>query len=175
MSEEIKRVYELGYIISPSTSPNEIDKEVGVLKDAISTVGSVVVAEGLPEFIDLAYTMEKNIASKKMKYNQGYFGWIKFEGAPESMEILKKSLDSNLALVRYILIKTTAENNIIFKKPKIEAIRQLADAHDEDLAVSEDDLVSEVVDLHNEHENLPELGAETVQADPSADGEEESL
>jgi ribosomal protein S6 len=168
MTEEIKRVYELGYIISPSTSENEIEKEVDTLKSAISTVGSTVVAEGAPEFIDLAYTMEKNIASKKMKYDQGYFGWIKFEGAPANVEALKKSLDSNLALVRYILIKTTIENNIVFKKPKVEAKRFLA--NDEDLSVSEDDLSDEVVDLHDEHENLPELG--DVQSEAS---EEESL
>jgi len=173
MSEEIKRVYELGYILSAAVSDGEITKETDVLKDTISTAGNKVLAEGIPEFIDLAYTMEKNIASKKIKYNQGYFGWIKFEGDPASLESIKKVLDSNINLVRYILIKTTIDNSVVFKKPKIEAKRILANG--EDLVISEVEATDEVVDLHNEHENVSEIENPAQSEKSVADGEEESL
>ena len=170
MSEEIKRIYELGYILSPIVTDGEISKELDILKGAVSTTGNKVLAEGIPEFIDLAYTMEKNIASKKMKYNQGYFGWIKFEGDPASMESIKKVLDSNLNLVRYILIKTTIDNSVVFKKPKIEAKRILA--NNEDLAISDEAVTDEVVDLHNEHENVQETDESVKVENPVVEGEE---
>lgn len=166
MTEEIKRVYELGYILASSISDGEISKEVDMLKGSIEKVDGKVVAEGAPEFIDLAYTMQKHTAGKIAKFSQGYFGWFKFEASPATLEALKKSLDGNTLLVRYIIIKTSIENNIIFKKPKVEARKAIIS--DEELAVSDEEL-NEVVDLHNEHELATET---TVQSEGS---EEEAI
>ena len=81
MSEEttIKRFYELGYLIIPTIPEVEVDAEVTTLKATLEKVGATMHSEGTPEFIDLAYTMEKTVGSKKSKYTQGYYGWIKFD------------------------------------------------------------------------------------------------
>jgi len=52
-----------------------------------------------------------------MRFNQGYFGWIKFEVKSEDIAKLKKLFDGNKALLRYILITTVKENTIASKQP----------------------------------------------------------
>jgi ribosomal protein S6 len=162
MSEETtKRFYELGYLIIPTVPEVEVGNEVDTLKSAIQKVEGSVEGEGAPEFIDLAYTMEKTVGSKKSKYAQGYFGWIKFDAAPNALEGLKKSLDGNLSLIRYILIKTSVENSIVFKKPKVDAKRESALSEEEMaalIAAAEQESAEEV---KAEHEKLPELEVDT--------------
>ena len=154
--ETQKRVYELGFILVPQTPEVEVPSEVDRLKSAVTDVGGTLISEGTPQFIDLAYTMEKNIASKKFKWSQGYFGWIKFESDPASMEVLKKALDANKELIRYIIVKTAVENTIVFKKPKVEAVRE-SDS-DEDVISIDDSSDDESLD----HELLPDLEVETA-------------
>lgn len=167
MTEEtLSRTYELGYLITPTTPEVEVPDAVAKLKSFIENLGGKILAEGETEFIDLAYTMEKNVASKKMKWSQAYFGWIKFDSAPENLESLKKSLDSNLDLIRYILVKTSVENTIVFKKPKVEAKRE-AFLTDEELAALEEATDEMVDEIKDDHELLPEV-SDDVDADTSS-------
>lgn len=152
MSEINTRLYELGFILVPTTSEVDVPAKVEVLKSLVSKNGGTVTTEGAPEFIDLAYTMEKTVGSKKQKYSQGYFGFLKFETGPENLDPLKKLLDLEENLVRYILLKTSPANTIVFKKPKIEAKRGV-EVLDEDLA---DDSLEGLDDI-SAHEALPDL------------------
>ncbi len=155
MSEE-NRTYELGFVLVPTVPESEVEAKVAELKAAVATAGGIVGAEGTTEFIDLAYRIEKNVKSKKMKWTQGYFGWMKFTAAPESQAVLKKALDGNLDLMRYMLIKTSAENLVQFKKPKIEAQRS-SNVSIDDLDVV-DEAVSDVEEDKKEvHETLPDV------------------
>jgi len=158
MTETTTRTYELGYILAPTVPETEVSVAIDGFKSAISALEGTILGEGAPEFIDLAYTMEKSIASKKYKYSQGYFGWIKFDATPEAMEGLKKTLDGIHELVRYILIKTSAENLVVFKKPKIEAIRESAGTDDE-IVIDE----SEMDELKEDHELLPNVESDVVE------------
>ncbi len=163
MSEE-NRTYELGYILVPTLPETDVETAVTTLKSALEAVQGSVISEGAPEFIDLAYQIEKNVKSKKMKWSQGYFGWIKFNAAPDVLEALKKALDGNLDLMRYMLIKTDAENNVVFKKPKIEAKRGDAVSFDEDelegIATEMDEEApaeDSSEDMQEQHEKLPSV------------------
>ena len=152
------RTYEFGYIIVPTVTEGDVSTSVEKLKGAITTVGGEVRAEGTPEFIDLAYRIEKHVGAKNMKWDQGYFGWIKFDAEPSTLEALKKALDGNLDLARYMLIKTTIENTIVFKKPKVEAVRGGIEQDEELLDESEDDTTEELVeDMKEDHEKLPDV------------------
>jgi ribosomal protein S6 len=153
MSETNTRLYELGFILVPTTVESEVSSKVNALKALITKSEGVVTTEGIPEYIDLAYTMEKVVGSKRSKYSQGYFGFIKFETSPESLEGLKKALDMEEDLVRYILLKTNPENTIVFKKPKLEAKRDMG-LVDEDIV---DDSTLDVEDEVSAHEALPDL------------------
>jgi ribosomal protein S6 len=167
MSEE-NRTYELGYILVPTLPETDVEKTVTALKSAIETVKGELLSEGTPEFIDLAYQIEKNVKSKKMKWTQGYFGWIKFNSAPEALEALKKALDANTDLVRYMLVKTDAENNVVFKKPKIEAKRGSDVSFDEgELEEIAAHMDTETVedggdDMKEHHEKLPDVEGDII-------------
>ncbi len=157
MSETNTRLYELGFILVPTTPEVEVSEKVDALKSLIKSVEGAVTSEGTPEYIDLAYTMERSVGSKKFKYSQGYFGFIKFETTPDALEALKKSLDANLDVVRYILLKTAAENSIVFKKPKLEAKR--------DSGLVDEEILDDAEDLEDDleaHEALPNLSAEVM-------------
>lgn len=155
MSEE-NRTYELGFILVPTVSESEVEAKVAELKAAIVAVEGTIGAEGTTEFIDLAYRIEKNVKSKKMKWNQGYFGWMKFTAAPEALAALKKVLDGNLDLMRYMLVKTSAENLVQFKKPKIEARRD-SNISIDDLDVSDEEMPEAEEDKKEVHETLPSV------------------
>ena len=164
MSDE-NRTYELSFILVPTIPEAEVAEKVAALKAAIAAVEGTVGAEGNAEFIDLAYQIEKNIKSKKMKWTQGYFGWMKFTAAPEALEVLKKAFDANLELMRYMLIKTSMENTIDFKKPKIEARREALT--DEEVVFSEEELAAAnegAEDVQESHEKLPALEENSVES-----------
>ena len=155
---ESTRTYELGFNLVPTIPEQEVAAQVDVLKALIEKANGTVGAIGNPEFIDLAYQMEKNVGSKRSKYSQAYFGWIKFEMTPESMETLKKSLDSVNELIRYILVKASVENTIVFKKPKVEPKREAVDAFDE--IIDEAEVLEDVPEVH---EMLPDVAADIVE------------
>ncbi len=159
MSETNTRLYELGFILVPTTPETEVLSKVEALKTLIKGVEGVVSSEGAPEYIDLAYTMERSVGSKKYKYSQGYFGWLKFETTPDALLSLKKALDADLDIVRYILLKTNAENTITFKKPKVEAKRD-SGISDEDLAEDSEEVEEDIA----AHEALPDLMPEIESA-----------
>lgn len=154
MSEKNTRLYEFGFILVPTIVESEVPAKIEALKAVITKAGGEITSEGTPEYIDLAYTMEKTVGSKKTKYSQGYFGFIKFTAAPETLEGLKKAFDSEADLVRYLLVKTSELNTIIFKKPKIEAKRGDA-VLDEEVFTEEDDLLDE--ETVAAHDALPDL------------------
>jgi small subunit ribosomal protein S6 len=160
MSEKTTRLYELGFILVPTMPETEVPAKLESLKSLINKVEGEVTAEGNPEYIDLAYTIEKTFGSKKSKYSQGYFGFIKFNAEPAALESLKKSLDGDVEIVRYLLIKTEEGNNIIFKKPKVEAKRGDAQIDETDL----EDADESVDDIIAAHEALPDLLPE-IEAD----------
>lgn len=169
MSEKITRTYEVGFVLAPTIAEAELSGAVATLTAVITKEGGVVVKEQAPEFIDLAYTMEKTIASKKVKCSQGYFGWIKFDATPEAIEAIKKSFDAMVDLVRYIIIKTHVENAVVFRKPKIEAIRPLVD----DESMIEDEEVVED-DLKEDHEMLPDVAADIEESAETKEEESEA-
>lgn len=160
MSDE-NRTYELGYILVPTLPESEVAEKVTALKAVIEKAEGAIGAEGTPEFIDLAYQIEKNVKSKKMKWSQGYFGWMKFTAAPEALENLKKVFDANEDLARYMLIKTDMANVVTFKKPKIEAKRDSVGEEGEEVAFSEEELAAAnedvAEDVQESHEKLPNL------------------
>ena len=158
------RVYEVGFLLTPNFSENEIEAQVEAVKKIITDAGASVISEGRPEFIDLAYLMEKIIGSTRAKYRQAYFGWVKFEAAPELIDGLKAGFDGLHSFIRYILLKTDVENTVSFKKPKDSPRRELFDPE-----ASLEEEVSEL-DEKEEHEKLPELEEEVLVA---PEGEEE--
>jgi len=111
------RIYEIGFLLSPAVRDEDLEARTTEFKESLTNLGATIFAEGAPEFIDLAYEMAKIIENKRVRFNQGYFGWVKIEMDPAQMTVLKETLDKNTLLIRYLLISTTKENTVIGKKP----------------------------------------------------------
>lgn len=110
------RIYELGYHLVPTLSAEQIPEASGAVRGMIERISKEVISEELPVFIDLAYTIVKTIEHKNKRFDQAYFGWIKFEGLPAGIAELEEGLKKDENVLRYIIVKTIRENTFIAKK-----------------------------------------------------------
>lgn len=106
-------VYEVGYTLLPSLAVEQVPARVESLKEMISKAGGAVISNENPILIDLAYPMTKVIQTTRHKCTTGYFGWIKFELTAEGIEGVKKSLDADNTILRYLITKTVKENTLV--------------------------------------------------------------
>ena len=77
------RIYEIGYHIIPTVKEEDVEKIVGGIRSVIEKSGGSFIAEGAPSLIRLAYPISALAVEgeKRVEYDRGYFGWIKFESA----------------------------------------------------------------------------------------------
>jgi len=111
-----ERVYELGYILIPSISEEDLPVLYGNLKELVASFGGIVISDEMPKMIQLAYAMVKVAANMRNKFNTGYFGWIKFTMSSDKVLELKKKLDLDLNIIRFLILKTVKENTIAAKR-----------------------------------------------------------
>jgi len=116
MSKSDKTIYEIGYNLIPTISEEEVAKEVGKIKEKIASLEGAVISDEYPNQIKLAYEMTKEIDNKNVRFSSAYFGWIKFEMDAENVAEIKKMADSDLNVLRYIIIKTVRENTMYTPK-----------------------------------------------------------
>jgi ribosomal protein S6 len=109
-------VYEVGYIMVPTISEENLGEEVSLFKDSLTKIGATFISDEYPKMLELAYEMSRSINNKKQKFSYGYFGWVKFECSTMEAKVLKDMLDKNEKLVRYLLIKTVRENTMSIKR-----------------------------------------------------------
>ena len=110
--EEGKRVYEVGYLLVPTISSDNLAKEVEAIRAILDTQKVAHIADGFPREINLAYEMLKVVGPKRSKYDTAYFGWMKFQAEPASLKEIKKALDASEKVIRFILIETVLENTL---------------------------------------------------------------
>ena len=60
--------------------------------------------------------MQKVISNVRSKFTTAYFGWIKFTMSREQILELKKRLDLDPNLIRFLILKTVKENTIATKR-----------------------------------------------------------
>jgi len=105
-------VYEASFLIVPSVSEDKVGDEFSAIRSGFEATGASVIAEGFPQILDLAYTMERIVDTKKQKFNTAYFGWIKFDLPVASISNIKDMLDKNKNVLRHLIIKTVRENTM---------------------------------------------------------------
>lgn len=109
------RVYEVSYLLLPFITEEDIPKEAGRVKEHVSLAGDTIFSEEEPKLIKLAYPMFKTISNKNTKFDNAYFGWVKFEGEAENIAKVKKSLENNENVLRFLILKTTKESAVVRK------------------------------------------------------------
>ncbi len=110
------RVYEVGYLLVPSIPELDVPGVFGNLKDVISSLGGMAIADEMPKLIPLAYTMSKVVTNVRSKFNTAYFGWVKFTMDADKVLELKKKLDLDPNFIRFLILKTVKENTIAAKR-----------------------------------------------------------
>lgn len=139
-------VYEVSYLLLPSLAVEQVPAKVASLKGVLTSAGGQVISDENPVLIDLAYPMTKVVQTVRHKCTMGYFGWVKFEITKEGIGSVKKNLDMDNEVLRYIIIKTVRENTLLTGKMKLKS---------EDKVKKEDEEVLTDVSLV-EKESTPE-------------------
>lgn len=113
---ETGTVYEVSFIIDPQVSEEKLPETFGAIKNTIVDLGANPISEEFPRHLELAYTMEKKVSNKILRYDEGWFGWIKFELETDITAKLEEKLRADTTIVRFLLVKTVRENTISSKK-----------------------------------------------------------
>jgi ribosomal protein S6 len=122
MNEDRKSVYEIGYLIAPSVPEEKVPAEADALRKILTDAGASIITEEIPSTMDLAYEMRrKTVSGAYDKYNEAYFGWIKFEVGSDMIEAAKKSFEAYPSVLRMLLIVTVRENTYLGKRASVIA------------------------------------------------------
>lgn len=110
------KIYEVGYLLAPTLSEEEVPTIVGNLKELVSSLKGEFISEEMPKMIPLAYTMLKVVQNVRSKFDDAYFGWVKFEMDSVGILELKKKLDLDPNIIRFLILKTVRENTLAQKR-----------------------------------------------------------
>lgn len=142
-------VYEVSYLLLPSLAIEQVPAKATSLKDMVTSAGGAIIADENPVLIDLAYPMTKVVGTTRHKCNAGYFGWAKFEMSKEGIEAVKKALDANPEVLRYLIIKTVRENTLISGKMMLKK--------EEKVRKEDDEIISEMPEDAEVAATVPEV------------------
>ncbi len=110
------KIYELGYLLLPTISEEDIPISYGNLKELILSLSGEIISDEIPKIIPLAYSMKKVTSNVYNKFNTAYFGWTKFIMDSQKVLELKKHLDLDPNFIRFLILKTVKENTIATKR-----------------------------------------------------------
>lgn len=139
------RIYEVGYLLMPQVPEENLAAEISKIRDVIESHGGSIITEEFPSLKTLAYTMEVRFDAKIQRYDEGYFGWIKFELQPPAVEQFQLDLKKNPSLIRFMCIATVREDTLL-KKP-IVGIRKPSREETDHGVISEEELDQTIEEL----------------------------
>jgi ribosomal protein S6 len=143
------RVYEISFIFDNKLDESAALEKSNALKQSIATLGGSFISEETPYMRELAYEMIRVVNNVNVRFNEGYFGWIKFELDGAKLPDFEKSIKLDEEVIRYLIVKTVRDNTVYTKRaPVIKA---------ETLAGNEDD-----VNIDTTKEADPALASEVV-------------
>lgn len=154
MAKKETTIYEIGYNLIPTASSEEVAKEVGSMKEKITSLGGELISDEYPNQIKLSYEMIKEIDNKNVKFNSAFFGWIKFEIDPSQISEIDKMAKNSDNVLRYIIIKTVKETTLYtpkFTKPGRKT------SGDDSAEVSKPETSSEPMDVKEVDKKIDEL------------------
>ena len=148
------RVYEISFIFDNKLDEGAALEKSNAIKQSIAALGGSFISEEAPYMRELAYEMIRVVNNVNVRFNEGYFGWIKFELAGDKVKELEKGLKGDEELVRYLVVTTVRENTVYTKRaPVIKA---------ETLVNNEDDTVNIDTTTDADVAETPVVAAEAV-------------
>lgn len=141
------RIYEIGYLLIPNLSSEEVADTVNSIRDLIEGVGGALISSENPKLTRLAYAMEKTKEHKKHTYEEAHFGWIKFHADAGVPLEVKGKLDTDDNVIRFIIMKTTLEDTRVPKRPPVAKKAKSADKEKSGEPISEVELDKAIDEL----------------------------
>jgi len=114
MNDELK-VYEISFIFDSHLDEAQTAKKFEVLKKDIASLGGSFISEETPYLRELSYTMIRTVNHKKVKFESGYFGWVKFEILPENILTIENKLKLDEEVIRFLVVKADRLNDVFTK------------------------------------------------------------
>ncbi len=111
------RVYEIGYLLLPNMTQDEVDGVVSAIQDQLGNMSVEHISHSAPQLIDLAYTMMKVIENKNTFFDTAYFGWLKFAVEPHVIEDIESMIANREDILRSFVIKTVREDTMVDAQP----------------------------------------------------------
>ncbi|KND48469.1 MAG: hypothetical protein AB200_01925 [Parcubacteria bacterium C7867-005] len=108
-------VYEVGYLILPSVTEENLSKVVDKLVSVVEKAGATKLDSEEPHLEELAYSMSKSVGARKYVVDEAYIGWMKFEAESSQVEAIKIGVDKIEEVLRSLLIKTPRETTFTFE------------------------------------------------------------
>ncbi len=99
------KLYELGYLLSPLVTENDLGGAVLAVKQEVEKLGGAIVEEGEVSMRPLAYPIEKVIEHKHDTFTNAYFGWFKYTLAPEKAVALKSVYEKMPNMIRFLVMQ----------------------------------------------------------------------
>jgi ribosomal protein S6 len=129
------RIYEVSFVFDNKLEEASALEKGNALKQSIATLGGSFISEETPYMRELAYEMIRVQNNVNVRFNEGYFGWIKFEAPSNAVKNLEKMLKEDEQVVRFLVVKTVAENTVYTKRAPVIKAETIADIADVDTTV----------------------------------------
>ncbi|MES3005876.1 MAG: 30S ribosomal protein S6 [Patescibacteria group bacterium] len=110
------KVYELGFHFVPTIAEDDVPVQFSHLKSMIEKRGGEFISEDFPKMIPLSYEISKTVKALKKRYNNAYFGWVKFTLAADQIGDLEKEVKAFEPILRYLVISTVKESTLVEPK-----------------------------------------------------------
>ncbi len=127
------RVYEISFIFDNKLDEEAALKKADVLKQSIATLGGSFISEEAPYMRELAYEMIRVQNNINVRFNEGYFGWIKFELDGAKVKDFEKAIKLDEEVVRYLVVTTVRENTVYTKRAPVIKAETLVDNETDDV------------------------------------------
>ncbi len=147
-NDSTKKLYEVGYLIIPLIPEDKVADEVNVLCSHIENAGGFIVLEEQPKMRKLAYEIrQRGMASKRAKFEDAYFGSIRFQAGSTEVLAITESFDKNDKILRFIIIKPVKDSprvarTVVPAKAKSEVVNR-----DQKVTMSDQELDKEIDQL----------------------------
>ena len=121
----LARIYEIGYLISPTVKEEDVEKVVAEIRKAIEKEGGNFIAEGAPAMTRLSYGISGLEGGKQIEFDRAFFGWLKFEAPATSALALDEVLKHNNSVLRHIIFRTVREETRAhLRAPQLREVRR---------------------------------------------------
>jgi len=119
-----EQVYELSFIFDNKLTEAAAGEKLEAIKELIASQDGGFISEEVPYKRELAYEMTRVQHNMNVRFEAGYFGWVKFEISPENISHIDKALKLDEEIVRFMIIKAERGDDVFTKNQNVFKTRR---------------------------------------------------